>query len=686
MDKVDKKISDWAALSPLQSFLRRDDIRREIDKILQNVAALILKFKVLDVAERHPASHILLEEDNREIRDLLQIVVGSPAEMQSLLSMSDQPLYQVMETLQTELNDPHLAEPIRSNFVQALRLLHAKTNELPLTDATIKSKFFHRRESGSSSEKKPLLSLRRPRTAEGSSSKFSSGHSHLRVPSMPSSSSATPPADSHPPLTMGGFVHRLPGAVDYSEGIDTRSPPPHGPASHTKFANLYHSDRSTPSLFPDTDSDLQSARSGSSQYSLPESLMLLDITPAGDVFAGNLEGLVDRLLTPDTLKHSEFQEVVLCTCCDFTTPENLLAMIIRRFYEAELNPTSSETLQSNTFGVLTFWLSSHCLQVHPHLLTEIEQFCLSVISAKGSPMNENARRLLRLTKERASRDNPPPSPTPSSTKIPRTADILPRDLAIALTLLEGEKYRLILPADYIRHLRKMEGPNKVDAAGVENNRVILWVKKSVLTPSRVETRAEVLKFFVNAAHECRKLRNFASLSAITNALQSTPIERLTLTVGALSPHLRDMLQDLKNLLDPSNNHVTYRAALKPEEALDPQYKDFCIPWLAVHLRDLHSLLENYPLKVQIDGRPLINFRRYTKFMEHVRGLSLFKPPDLERYRQNGQLAYLQHQLRGIHFDPDSDVALMQRSLELEADETRIHRTRALELKRLGFRS
>lgn len=66
-------------------------------------------------------------------------------------------------------------------------------------------------------------------------------------------------------------------------------------------------------------------------------------------------------------------------------------------------------------------------------------------------------------------------------------------------------------------------------------------------------------------------------------------------------------------------------------------------------------------------------------MEHVRGILLFKPPDLERH--NGQLAYLQHQLRGVHFDPDADVALMQRSLELEADETRIHRC-ALRLDRL----
>lgn len=94
-------------------------------------------------------------------------------------------------------------------------------------------------------------------------------------------------------------------------------------------------------------------------------------------------------------------------------------------------------------------------------------------------------------------------------------------------------YREILPADYISHLRRMEGPNNVDAARLENNRIVFWVKKSVLTPSRVETRADVFKFFVNTAHECRKLRNFASLSAIANALQSTAIERLVLTVGGV---------------------------------------------------------------------------------------------------------------------------------------------------------
>ncbi|KAJ7905245.1 ras guanine nucleotide exchange factor domain-containing protein [Mycena olivaceomarginata] len=567
---------------------------------------------------------------------------------------------------------------------------HKKPASRP-SAASVNNKLRELRELPISSHKSPkkrLFSFSRPSTVDGTSSHPFSGHF-----SIPSRRTTSPlPPESHPHSTMETLGHARAlsaGAVSYPESRNaSRSLSFHSDRSESQVeigphlqskVYLLSDDRSTPTLSPDTDSDLQSVTSGSSYFSLPDSLMVVDDPATGDVYAGTVEGLVDKLLSRDTLKPSEFEEVILATCSDFTTPETLLSIIIRRFYD-------SQALQSSVFAVLTFWLSSGSLHVPP--LSQIKEFCLTVIAKTSSAVDQDARHIFRLAEQRTKLiDTPPVSPLSTmTTKILRTSDILPRDLAIALTLLEGDSYWSILPADYLRHLRKAEAHSDVDIASSQNNKLVLWVKKSILTPSRVETRAEVLKFFVNTAHECQKFRNFASLSAIANALQSSPIERLTLTVGALSSHHRDMLQDLKVLLDPSNNHLTYRAALKPEVALDSQYRDFCIPWLAVHLRDLHSLLQNYPPTVEVQGRTLINFRRYSKFMEHVRGLRLLKPPDLEHYRQTGQLAYLQHQLRGVHFDADTDVALMQRSVALEADETRIHRTRALELKRLGFRS
>lgn len=88
--------------------------------------------------------------------------------------------------------------------------------------------------------------------------------------------------------------------------------------------------------------------------------------------------------------------------------------------------------------------------------------------------------------------------------------------------------------------------------------------------------------------------------------------------------------------------------------------------------------------VEIDGQPLINFQRYIRFTDRVREVLHFTPPDLERYRQRGQLAYLEDQLRGVHLTTNADEELMERSMALEAQETRDHKGRRRELQSLGF--
>jgi hypothetical protein len=77
--------------------------------------------------------------------------------------------------------------------------------------------------------------------------------------------------------------------------------------------------------------------------------------------------------------------------------------------------------------------------------------------------------------------------------------------------------------------------------------------------------------------ECRKFRNFASMSAIITALQSAPIARLTLTNNELLPPAKQLLDNLSHVLDPAHDHRAYKAALN--ETLDPEFKDSCIPWL-----------------------------------------------------------------------------------------------------------
>lgn len=79
-------------------------------------------------------------------------------------------------------------------------------------------------------------------------------------------------------------------------------------------------------------------------------------------------------------------------------------------------------------------------------------------------------------------------------------EITPQGLAIALTLLEGDRYRQIMPCDYLANQCGRPGYNNVDAACSVNNKIILWIKQSLLHYDALQSRAAVLKFFINTAN------------------------------------------------------------------------------------------------------------------------------------------------------------------------------------------
>lgn len=82
---------------------------------------------------------------------------------------------------------------------------------------------------------------------------------------------------------------------------------------------------------------------------------------------------------------------------------------------------------------------------------------------------------------------------------------------------------------------------------------------------------------------------------------------------------------------------------------------------------------------------MINFERYVMFMDRVREVAHYKPPNLEPYRSAGYLEYLQRQLRSVRITPDSDEQMMTRSKIIEARETIDFRTRRPQWESLGFR-
>ena len=76
---------------------------------------------------------------------------------------------------------------------------------------------------------------------------------------------------------------------------------------------------------------------------------------------------------------------------------------------------------------------------------------------------------------------------------------IPIELANALALLEGDKYKVIVPFDYIAHLKKHPGRNNIEGAYTTNNKIIFWIKDSVLRNDTVEKRVSVLNLFIDTA-------------------------------------------------------------------------------------------------------------------------------------------------------------------------------------------
>ena len=75
-----------------------------------------------------------------------------------------------------------------------------------------------------------------------------------------------------------------------------------------------------------------------------------------------------------------------------------------------------------------------------------------------------------------------------------------KEIAAILTAIEGLMYSSIRPADYITHLRQLDGPDRVAKALAMTEKVTYWVKRELLRPDLVQQRGHILKLFLRTAN------------------------------------------------------------------------------------------------------------------------------------------------------------------------------------------
>ena len=87
------------------------------------------------------------------------------------------------------------------------------------------------------------------------------------------------------------------------------------------------------------------------------------------------------------------------------------------------------------------------------------------------------------------------SPTTVTALLHNTSE----QMAAALTALEGVMYSRIRPADYISHLRELQGSDRVADASLTNHKITFWVMQKVLRSDLIERRGKAFKFFLKTA-------------------------------------------------------------------------------------------------------------------------------------------------------------------------------------------
>lgn len=552
--------------------------------------------------------------------------------------------------------------------------------------------------------------------------RLSAADSGTRNRALPLSKGPSPVIQT---ISEGSKIYSIPGLNHTPSPSSSSSFPPHTialsisrnerPSSSITFPP--HSGRTIPRLdiptgrdyssdFGDTiyysPSSEQNSSPAVSQFSGESSLRSLEQTTVSpqtepgeavyhlnssmSVVSGTLEGFVERLINTNNLqKDLEYRDVLLATLVDFTPVEDFFAMLARRFYNAELDQQlhtrNRVDIQYNVYALTLYWVSNSTFYVNASLLLRMKEFCISALSVKrSSTMNDKAREVLRAIDARSASATISESPV---CDIPRSSDMQPKHLAVALTLMEGDRYRAILPADYILYLRRDTG-NRVEAAKKVNKAIQFWVQHTVIRTPRLDERTRTLVFFVNTGQECLKMRNFASVAAIATALQSEAIQdHLKTTLGQLTSRQRQSMDGLINIINPAHKYQAYHKSLgQPTQLFE---REQCVPWIDVHIQDLGSVLQSNQPTIEREGRTLINFERHIRFIDKVKEVLYYKSPDLEGYRSLGYLRYLEHRLRNIR--PDDlkfEQSLLNQAKTRELEEARMRRHRTSELQRLGF--
>ncbi|CED84084.1 Ras1 guanine nucleotide exchange factor [Phaffia rhodozyma] len=390
------------------------------------------------------------------------------------------------------------------------------------------------------------------------------------------------------------------------------------------------------------------------------------LNPEGQIIGATLPDLVDKLISNSSTVGSELAQVFFLTFRMFTTPQELVSLLLHRFdmkrpsldsLESEENQQSSQTqnvvlIRLRILLFLKAWLDTHWRNevdhvvlpnlhafargvFNPALSSHALQVMASVEFRSSSPEYKGQRLASTSTQQPSSIDSPPEDLVPpppllvsrslfhylkSNNPTIQVTDFDPLELARQLTLMEFGLFKQVRMKDLLE-FGKNTSPALV-AMSTFHTQVTGYISEAILNEADAKKRATVVKYFIKLATRLTDVQNFSAAYAILGAFNSASVARLKKTFEALSTKTKDSLAVLQDLFNVSRNSINYRTRLR--ETVPP-----ALPYLGAVLSDLTMCAEGNPATRPApysSSRPLINLAKYHALWRIISAVEPYQTP------------------------------------------------------------
>ncbi|XP_018571237.1 ral guanine nucleotide dissociation stimulator-like 1 isoform X4 [Anoplophora glabripennis] len=304
------------------------------------------------------------------------------------------------------------------------------------------------------------------------------------------------------------------------------------------------------------------------------------------VKAGTLKKLVEALSTDDGELETTYINVFLATYRSFSTPKEVLKLLLQRYEElldAPQNgrPDQHEQHRKTLISALHVWLDSYPEDFRDppnhSALRQLLHFCEEYLPS--TELDAKVRHRIERYSREAHIDPllaPPPAfalrSVAAGWRVYKLPDVPVRHFAEQLTRMDVDLFKKLVPHQCLGAVwSRRDKSRSHEAATVlatvnQFNAVSFRVISSILVEHSLKPseRAAIICTWIDIAQELRLIKNFSSLKAIISGLQSNPIYRLQKTWQVIPKEKIELFEELARIFSEDNNQMTQRELLMRE--------------------------------------------------------------------------------------------------------------------------